>query len=90
MRFARGNWLCILDSDDLLEKGYLSKAASLAAQGADIVVGCMENFDAVSSVWCFPEGYSVVGLSHWNKFHASVLMSARLAKSIGGYDQSLL
>jgi len=90
MRFARGNWLCMLDSDDLLEKGHLSKAASLAAQGVDIVVGCMENFDAVSSVWCFPEGYSVVGLSHWNKFHASVLMSARLAKSIGGYDQSLL
>jgi len=90
MRFAKGNWLCMLDSDDLLGKEYLSKAASLALQGADIVVGCMENFDAVSSVWCFPEGYSIVGLSHWNKFHASVLMSSRLVKSIGGYDQSLL
>ena len=90
LRFSKGNWLCMLDSDDLLGKEYLSKAAALAAEGADIVVGCMENFDAVSSVWCFPEGWSIVGVSHWNKFHASVLMSSRLVKSIGGYDQSLL
>ena len=90
MRYARGNWLCMLDSDDLLGKDYLLKTSELAALGADIVVGCMENFDAVSSTWCFPEGWSVVGVSHWNKFHASVLMSSHLVKSIGGYDQSLL
>ena len=32
MRFAKGNWLCMLDSDDLLGKEYLSKAASLACR----------------------------------------------------------
>lgn len=46
----------------------------------------MRNFDAASSDWCFPEGYSLVGLAHWNKFHASVLVSAKLMAAVGGYD----
>ena len=46
----------------------------------------MRNFDATASDWCFPEGYSLVGLAHWNKFHASVLVSATLMRAVGGYD----
>ena len=49
----------------------------------------MRNFDAVSSDWCFPEGFSIVGISHWNKFHASVLMNRRLMEKVGGYDPAI-
>jgi hypothetical protein len=44
---------------------------------------------AVSSEWCFPEGFSVLGIAHWNKFHASVLMSRRLMAGVGGYDPGI-
>ena len=109
MRYARGDWLCMLDSDDLLARDYLSRAAELVEEehgdggdiatttsgghtgtgGVDIIPGCMRNFDAVSSDWCFPEGFSIVGVSHWNKFHASVLMKADLMRKVGGYDPGI-
>ena len=98
MRYARGDWLCMLDSDDLLSRDYLSRAAELVEEdfiagtgtnGVDIIPGCMRNFDAVSSDWCFPEGFSIVGVSHWNKFHASVLMKADLMRKVGGYDPGI-
>ena len=109
MRYARGDWLCMLDSDDLLARDYLSRAAELVEEehgdggdiatttsgghtgtgGVDIIPGCMRNFDAVSSDWCFPEGFSIVGISHWNKFHASVLMKADLMRKVGGYDPGI-
>ena len=73
MRYVRGDWLCMLDSDDLLDAAYLLTAARFAKEAGDaaqrardagepvaaevdIVPGCMRNFDAVSSDWCFPEG----------------------------------
>ena len=43
----------------------------------------------MSSEWCFPEGFSVLGIAHWNKFHASVLMSRRLMGGVGGYDPGI-
>ena len=63
----------MLDSDDLLARDYLSRAAELVEEehgdggdiatttsgghtgtgGVDIIPGCMRNFDAVSSDWCF-------------------------------------
>ena len=103
MRYARGDWLCMLDSDDLLDARYLQAAATLAAQAAapptsadappramvDIVPGCMRNFDAVSNDWCFPEGWSITGVAHWNKFHASVLQRRALMERVGGYDPSI-
>jgi len=91
LRYAKGNWLCMLDSDDLLGKDYLQRAADFVQEddSVDIVPGCMHNFDAVSSEWCFPEGFSIMGIAHWNKFHASVLMSRRLMQSIGGYDPGI-
>lgn len=54
-----------------------------------IIPGCMRNFDAATSDWCFPEGYSFVGITHWNKFHASVLVAARLMRRVGGYDPAI-
>ena len=32
MRYARGDWLCMLDSDDLLARDYLSRAAELVEE----------------------------------------------------------
>lgn len=89
--FVKGTWLCMLDSDDLLGRDYLHRAADLIEEDAnvDIVPGCMRNFDAVSSDWCFPEGFSIVGISHWNKFHASVLVNRRLMEKVGGYDPAI-
>ena len=55
----------------------------------DIIPGCMRNFDAASSDWCFPEGFSIVKCSHRNKFHASVLMKADLMRKAGGYDPGI-
>ncbi|KAK3278060.1 hypothetical protein CYMTET_13971 [Cymbomonas tetramitiformis] len=91
LRHANGNWLCMLDSDDLLGRDYLQRAADFVIEDdeVDIVPGCMRNFDAVSNEWCFPEGFSIVGIAHWNKFHASVLMSRRLMEKIGGYDPGI-
>uniref|UniRef100_A0A061R7S5 Glycosyl transferase family 2 n=1 Tax=Tetraselmis sp. GSL018 TaxID=582737 RepID=A0A061R7S5_9CHLO len=81
----------MLDSDDLLGRTYMEEAAAFVSEGfpVDIVPGCMRNFDAVSSDWCFPDGWSVQGAIHWNKFHASVLMSRRLLEAVGGYDPGL-
>jgi len=89
--YARGNWLCMLDSDDLLGEDYMLRAAEIFSEAptTDIVPGCMRNFDAVSSDWCFPEGWSVTGVAHWNKFHASVLMNRRLMEAVGGYDPGI-
>ena len=91
LRYARGGWLCMLDSDDLLGREYLQRAAEVVVEdpSVGIIPGCMHNFDAVASDWCFPEGYSLMGLAHWNKFHASVLLSAALMRSVGGYDPAL-
>eukprot|EP00899_Mesostigma_viride_P008942 jgi/Mesvir1/18049/Mv09366-RA.1 len=91
MRYARGNWLILLDSDDLLGPEYLARIAQFVEEDPllDIAPGCMRNFDAVSSDWCFPEGFSVTGLSYWNKFHASVPMSRSLMARTGGYDPGL-
>ena len=30
-----------------------------------------------------------MGVSHWNKFHASVLMNRRLMEKVGGYDPAI-
>jgi len=91
LQYAQGSWLCMLDSDDLLGRTYMQEAAAFVASGfpVDIVPGCMRNFDAVSNDWCFPEGWSVQGAIHWNKFHASVLMARRLLEAVGGYDPGL-
>ena len=89
LTYARGDWLCMLDSDDLLVQDYLRRVTELAKLGADIVPGCMENFDAVSSIWCFPEGWSIVGISNWNKFHAAVPMRRTLMERVGGYDPGI-
>lgn len=89
--YARGSWLCMLDSDDLLGKDYLLRAVEVIREDPDvsIIPGCMRNFDATTSDWCFPEGYSTVGISHWNKFHASVLVAAPLMRKVGGYDPGI-
>lgn len=91
LRYAKGSWLCMLDSDDLLGRDYLHRAADFVREDADvdIVPGCMRNFDAVSNDWCFPEGFSIVGIAHWNKFHASVLMRRTLMQKVGGYDPGI-
>ena len=91
LRYVKGTWLCMLDSDDLLGRDYLHRAADLIEEDGDvdIIPGCMRNFDAVSSDWCFPEGFSIVGISHWNKFHASVLVNRRLMEKVGGYDPAI-
>ena len=46
MRYARGDWLCMLDSDDLLARDYLSRAAELVEEehgdGGDIATTTSE------------------------------------------------
>ena len=49
----------------------------------------MHNFDATENDYCFPQGFSILGVAHWNKFHASVVVDAALARQVGGYDPSL-
>jgi cellulose synthase/poly-beta-1,6-N-acetylglucosamine synthase-like glycosyltransferase len=66
---AQGNWLCMLDSDDLLGKDYLQRAADFVLEDdhVDIIPGCMRNFDAgawrdlrpVSPACCVSPGYTV-------------------------------
>ena len=86
---VRGEWVAMLDSDDLYGKMYFERVAELASLGADIVPGCMVNFGAFSSTWCFPEGWSVTGVAYWNKFHAAVPFRRALAEQVGGYDPSI-
>ena len=89
LRHVRGDWVAMLDSDDLYGDTYFRRVAEMAGIGADIVPGCMVNFDAFSSTWCFPEGWSVTGVAYWNKFHAAVPFRRVLAEQVGGYDPSI-
>ncbi|GBG88402.1 hypothetical protein CBR_g47101 [Chara braunii] len=91
LKLARGSWLCMLDSDDLLGSTYLERAADIVKDDKDVMIipGCMENFDAATGTWCFPEGFSILGIANWNKFHASVLISRALMTQVGGYDPAI-
>ena len=40
LTFARGSWLCMLDSDDLLGRDYLLRAAALIRGAAPPVLCC--------------------------------------------------
>jgi hypothetical protein len=38
----------------------------------------------------YTEGFSILGVAHWNKFHASVLMNRRLMEKVGGQGLTLV
>ena len=105
VRAARGEWYLPLDSDDLLDASFLSKALKVLADdpksvgtphygaqrgGVNLVIADLRGFGAWEYSWRLPV-YDALELRHTNMFHCSALYHKSLFAALDeGYPPDTL
>ena len=89
-RHARGQFLCMVDADDLLEPVYLERSLAALATAPDIGFASHwlrafgdEQWDWTPTDWTFP------ALLHANTINGAALMRRELFDALGGFDQTM-
>ena len=89
-RLAKGELLCMVDADDLLEPTYLarSKAALAAAPDAAFASHWLRAFGDEEWEWT-PDDCTFPALLHANTVNGAALMRRQLFDELGGFDETM-
>ncbi|GAQ86488.1 hypothetical protein KFL_002920050 [Klebsormidium nitens] len=88
LELARGDWIVALAPTDRLAPGYFADVAEGAAADfrAQIFLGCMELETGKQRTWCFPDGWSLSGLTQPSDLPLGFAVRRDLVSDVGGFD----
>ncbi len=86
---ASGDYILLLDDDDLIDPTYVEKAAQILDRGdADIVYCMADRFGKVNCPWDLPP-FSPVAMLVDNVVFITALFPKRLWSAVGGFDEGM-
>lgn len=89
-RHARGEFLCMVDADDILEPAYLERSTSALAASPEVAFAShwLRAFGDEEWEWT-PGDCTFPALLHSNTVNGAALMRRALFDALGGFDESM-